>query len=753
MVHINKNKLLNSKKGLSFFMLLALDAIVLFIFFILIVSVPNNDSIYDKNFKTTKSVDYLSSIGFINNFYLDLVIDNSFEDFKKSFFSDIELNTRLSKLKIDEEKFLSCSFDNNLVLYNEAYLNFQNIAKEHKSNSGVELFSCFPNFSGNFSDKFASYVSENLERTFDTFFVGGTSSLESVDIETVSGNVNVNVNYISSESVGDLGKVEFKDGVSTSYNLGSFSGLIGVLEIILPDFSGAVYDDITLCKKYNPENILDIELFCIKKSFEDLFEKEDLTLFSEFEFKFSRVENLNEPKFYALSINVIDNISKEEIFDFMVVLENNLPFGQVDYTLSNYDFLDSVIELNIVKPNLKNNTLSGFIVLYSYEDFLNPSYPSYDKLINLLEDSKIPDGFKNLGISNADGEFRGSGIDSDMSLSLFYVKNLNFNSNNILNTKIHQIWNVETSSFELLEAGRKVNFAVFAVNSQYNYFTNKDLLTDIYKFKIPEQKLGPVPLRKEQVKINGDINELDESFEFEILNYDSTSLNSFRLYILKGKNSSFYSDCIESVTEFCEKEVFSYSKENTGKYLVSSNLKGTSGLGYLKTFDITKFNLGDGSDIKFYLIPVDSNGVGFFQTMELRYSLNKMRNFYDLSDTSVKQQVYFFEAGIKDNRKPILSEVSIRGLKIIGNTVSVDWDRVDRDSDIVELIVMLTYTDSNNLVQFFTDTVGLQNTINIDPTLDSLQISYASPVDSSGNSIYTTLDISTSPRLSGKSFN
>ncbi len=754
MDNLNKNKLLNSKKGLSFFMLLALDAVVLFVFFTLVVSVPNTNSIYDEEFTTTKSVDYLSSVGFVNNFYLDLVIDNSFEDFKKSFFLNIETSAKLSKFPVDEKLFLGCSFNKNLILYNEAYLARQDLIKEQEDYKDLEKFSCFPDFAGNFSEQFASYVSSNLEKTFDSFFTGGNSKLESLTIETESGDVSVDVSYKSSERVGETGKVEFSDGVSTTYNLGGFSGLIGVLEIILPEFSSAVYREVTLCKKSNPENILDIELYCIKESFEKLFESEDSSIFSDFEFKFSRVENPAVSEFYGLHIDVLDKESSKLIFDFIVVLDNNLPFGQVDYTLSNYEFLDNVIELNIVKPNLKNNSLSGFIVIYSYEDFFSMSYPHYDKLVDLLENSNIPDGFKDMGVKNKNGKFMGSNVGSGLDLSLFFANNLNsFNSKNILNTKIYQIWDEDLENFDLLEAGRKVNFAVFAVNSQYNYFTDKNLLSDIYKFETPQKQLGPVPLKKEQIKISGNIKDLDSSLEFEIINYSDSSLNSFELYVLKGKNTSFTSDCLEFLSELCEMRTFSYNKKNSGRYLISSNSAGTSELGYLQIFDITKFKLGDGSDIKFYLIPIDSSSVGFYRTMELSYSLNPIRNFYELSNTPKKQNVYFFDADIKDNRDPVFSDVVVRGLKTIGNLVSVDWDKADEDSDVEKLIVMLTYIDSRGFEQFFTDTVGIQNTINIDPKLDSLQVSYVSPIDYSRNSVYTTLDITKAQRLSGKGFN
>jgi hypothetical protein len=744
---LNNNKLLKSKSGLSFFMLLALVAIVSFVFFSIGVSSSHVDAIYDKSFEATYAVDSLSSIGLYNNYYVKSLIANSLEDYKISFFNDLELESRLSDLKIDESNFLGCSYEGNLILYNEAYLSSQNITKSDELNKNLTYHSCFPSFSSGFSERFISYVDLELNKKFSTFFKGGNSQLMGVYVNFSNSELLVDVKYRISESIGS-GEVYLSDEISTSYDLGNYDILVDTLGGILPLMSGEVKSSIISCKKTIDKTILDGDLFCVKSIFEKLFRAENSELFNKFNFVFSRVENSEVLNFYAFSVGVFDKESKKEVLDFSVVLENNLPIGQVDYSLKNYERLDNVIELDIVKPNLKNSTLNGFVVLYSYEEFLHGgTYSKYSDLINLLENSEIPDGFKNLGISNSVGEFRGSDKGSGLDLSLFFAKTLSFDEKGIMNLKIHQIWDEDLESFELLD-NREVYFAVFAVDNRFKYFTDEGLLKEVFKGILPGRKLGPKPIAKENVKLNGAISGFDNSIEVEISNYDVEDVTNFEVYVVKGNSNNFVDVCFINFSLDCKKSSFNYSEGGNNKFLVSSNSGGLDISKYAKIID-TDFSLDDGSDIRIFIIPVNSERVGFYETVQLEYSLTRVRNFYELSNTPVRLTVFEFSTKIVDKRAPALSEIKDLSLNYNAGILNLVWSKTNLNSDVEK--VFIAYTHSGGLVGSDGtryETVDSSGVIKI-YDFSTVEIIRAVPVDKNGLSEYHAGNILDAPVKSG----
>jgi hypothetical protein len=738
---LNNNKLLKSRSGLSFFMLLALVAIVLFVLFVIGASAENINSIYDKDFKTTVAVDTLSSVELYNNYYVVSLIKSSLDEFNPSFFTDLELEVRAGGLSIDENFFLGCKFQGNLIIYNEAYL-----ISQEDSNSISSGYSCFPDFSLDFSIKFSEYASDELNKRFNMFFRDESSDLVSVDINSIDSKILIDVSYKSFEEIGD-GGVYLSDRISTSYSLGNFDDLINILDIILPKMSKEVKTSIISCKKTVKANVLDSDLFCIEEVFEKLFKAVDVKLFSELDFKFSRLDNSNVLDFYGISIDVIDKESKKSIFDFSVVLENNLPFGQVDYSLKNYERLDNVIELDIVKPNLKNSILNGFVVLYSYENFLDmKTYSNYFKLISLLENSQIPKGFESRGIKNSAGEYRGSDKGSGLDLSLFFVNNLFFDEKSIMNLKIHQIWNENTEEFDLIE-NKKVYFAVFAVDSRFNYFTDEGLLNEVFSGITPEKKLGPKPVTMEQIKTNADITGFDNSIEFEILDYDDNSLKEFELYVVKGNMLLFNEVCLNEITSSCKKVTLKYSKDTSNKYLISSNIGGVDISIYGDNVIKTDFVLGDGSDIRFYLITVNSDGFGFYETVQLEYSLNKVNNFYDFSNSPVLIDVFEFSTIIIDNRAPELNSIKDLSLKYVGNSLNFNWGKSDINSDVDKVLIKVINFDDPT--EFRILTVSSSGETSYSPNFITAEVVYAVPIDKAGNSLFSNVNIGDSIRLSG----
>lgn len=748
----NNNKLLNSKKGLSFFTLLALVSITLFFLFVLAVSNPHNDSIYDEEFKSTYAVDSLSSAVLYNNFYVSTLIQHSLDEFVEGFFSDNELNSRLTQSTVNDNEFLSCTYNNNLILYNEAYLKSQMDENKNNNNSDIKLFSCFPEFGDDFMGEFLIYVESKLTSRFRNFFNVPNSDLIDISVNSTNNEILVNVKYKSSKSVGS-GLVYLSEEISTKYDLGNFNNLVLVLDSILPKLSENVKTSIISCKKTLDENVLDGDLECIGNVFKMLFKQENNNLYKDFNFEFTRIDNEKVLSFYSIGINVLDKKSKKSVFDFSVVLKNNLPIGQVDYNLFNLDRVDNVIGLKISKPNLKNSSLYGFVILYSYENFLDRnSYSKYDKLINLLEESKIPDGFVGRGINIGGGEYRGSDKELDMDLSLFFLKDLTVNSNNVIDVKIHQIWNDETSEFDLIE-NKKVYFAVFAVDEKFNYFTDESLLNEVFSSIDPIRQLGPEPLKKTQVKMNADISDFDNSVEFEILNYDDSSINNFELYVLKGNLLNFNTECITNKSSSCQKFDFGYINEfKDVKFLISSDINGLDVSSYGRNvFGIRNFALGDGSDIRFFIIPVNSNKLGFYETVSLDFDIKKVHNYYDLLNSNPLKTVPTFSIKISDNRAPDYSEITGLGLRVVNNKLILDWGKTNVNSDVEKVMIKLVHSDSSGKEGLDIKYVGIDGDTKLSDDYSYVEVTRAVPVDGNMNSKVFNKNIDDAPLVNGVS--
>ena len=744
-----RENLFRSKKGISFFLLLAIISVLLFGLFLVGFLNPVKDAIFDSEFKTTEVVDNLAYLETVDLVYMEVLLKNSFSKFKEDYFKEFEIVGRLQGTQIFEKKFVSCSFEGDLILYNEAYLDYQVNSDWYKKDNSMKLNSCFPDFKDDFLGEFVSFVDKKLMKNIETYFSNSLGTFSNLDVSlNEDNNVAIDVDFEYLGNI-DKGEIKLKNSVNSVYEVGHFEDLVLTLKRVLPKFSEAVKNDILICKKDKSINVVDKDLFCISKSFEKLVSEDNSGLGKVFDFELSRVVNGDVENFYGVKINVIDKVSKDVELSFITVLENNLPFGQVDFEVSSYDGFDNVFDLDIAKPNLNGSDLRGMIILYSYENFLDKgNYRSYDKLINLLETSKIPDGFKSQGVSSTYGEFRGSDKDSEMDLSLLYVKKLNFDKNNNLNIKVHQIFNEDTQEFELIKMGRQVHFVVFAVGSKFNYFTDEGLLREVFKSGISKKVLGPVPITKSQFKIKGDIIDVDRSIEVELLDYPVEGISNFELFITKNKSGPLVPNCV-SVEYFCKSFSIPISSDKNRKFLVtqSSSLSSDILANYENIFDLAEFGLGDGEDVEIFLIPVNNDEIGIYNKFLLNVGVKKVSNYFAFEEKGDHpMDVISFSTKIVDRKAPGFNEFKFLDsspLRFVSefNQLVLSWTKLDSNSDVNSLYVKFESFDASGaFLGFIVKKVGLDGKTNFVPKPEAsmVVVKKIAPEDVSGNSLYTS---------------
>lgn len=732
-----RNRLLRDKSGLSFFMLLAVFAVFLFFLFFVVIKEPHADAIYDETFSSTQTVDFLSSNYVNHNLYLDVLVRNSLDSAPKDFFLEASVNTKLASKLVDEKSFKDCSYDGGLILYNEAYLDFQS----NKSINESDLISCFPKFTTDFVTDFEVFVERDLGLNLESYFDEVDSlELNKIVVELEESNLVGLVsftdgwNYINGEISAD-GKVNF------NHFVGSFPDLISALGKVFPDLSEKIKSEISGCK--SSDGIIgDKDLFCIGNIFTNAVYGVNPNILKKYSFNFSRVENSDVKEYYGISVDVFDKSMKNKlIFNFAFVLENNLPFGEVSYDLNSLEGIDNVINLKVYKPNLAENSLNGYVILYSYDDFLNPSSSGYDNLISILKAGTIPSGFEKVADMSG-GEYRHSLKSSGIGdLSLFYYRVLDQESiSEIIN--IHQIYDSVSDEFKLLESGKNVNFAVFAVDSKFNYFTDADLLKSVYKNHIPRKMVGPKPLTVSQIKSTGKIEGLDKSFEFGINGYDNPNVQYFELLIAKDRGTNPWVRNCEGVEYQCFSDnSIMVSGTEVKKYLVTSYGSTDYDEKYAKVISLPDIDLGTGAGFEFVLIPVDASGVGIYSTLTLSNSVKPTGSYYDfISSGGDSWSVIPNRITIVDKKAPDLSDIDINGLSInsVSGNLYFHWSLpTGSDVGLVEVVVNSYGVDRQSVGM---DVLRMEKSsdvseITYDNSIVSAEVSTISMTDTAGNSV------------------
>lgn len=748
------SNLKSNKKGLSFFMLLAIMSVVLFALFSVTVISPHEKSIFDEKFELTLAVDEVNSNRVLEDFFVESYVPYKLDLLKNEYLPYLLAFDKSKASNYDEDKFIGCEYEDEFILFNEKYLQVQ----IDGSVSEADRNSCFPKFvSGNFKDSFLEYVELDLFSSITDIYDGrGSRYLSNLEVESKDNenfNVLVTSGFLKKVSVGD---VNLKSEISIDYYLGKYPNLIMALDKALPELSSRVKTEVYTCKKRDNINSPDKELFCISESFNKLISEVDLSVSQNYIFNLTRVENSGVKDYYGLKFTVFDKNTAKNELEFLSVLKYNLPLGEVDYEIDHYKGYDNILDLIITKSRNAEVEPEYYVVLFSYENFMNKnSYSGYTKLISMLENSKIPVDFNKDHVPGPSGYYTYSLPDSGLDLNLYLINDLDgFDSNNQKHFNIYQIYNHNTGKFETLQSGRKVFFTVFAVDRKFNYLTDEDSLLNILQFEEPRKQFGPRPILKSEIKsFNGDILGMDKSFEFVFSGYNKSLADSYKLYVTKGKGTNrLVPDCNGELEYTCFVKNIPYGSSESEDFKVLVT-RGGNANGYDEIVDIDEsFGLTNDDEVDFFIVPVTGDA-GSYDGQSRSATLEAKDNYFEFSKTSQTQisRLEKFTVKLVDNRAPTIADIEITSttLNPVDGRLVISWNPVE-GSDVTKILVKAAlYNPVNSDVQ--TQIVEILAGSNVDGIPYSVNansrvvIEKIAPIDSSNNKEYSRINISLSP--------
>ena len=711
----------NNKKAIMFFPLMGVFTIILMALLFLEVS-NSEDNIFDPNSQLLISSDL--SLAFENgeNVFMDTYVENFIIDSSSKFFNSY-VSSNSKSFDFSKELYIGCSSsDNKIIFYNEKNIDddvvndFVDFDEQGEPINPIPV-NCFTS-DETFQNEFNSYVEDELQDTLDIIYDGNSYvSLESIDVSNLNGLTSVNV---KTEFRGDSveGVLVNDNSYSFQVETGDYLKLLEVLEKTFPLLSSRIGQDIETCK--NSFDSGDKNILCIEKFFEEIVRDLDSTLLEIYDFKITKDPNeeLESTGYYSLNFEV--SKSSQVVLDFKVVLKNNIPLGLVEFDLNQYTKADDVVLVSIEKPSVNVEPYS-FVIFFSYEDFLNKNeYSKYDEFFNLLETSQLPLKFKDSGINSGGGTYYRSTKESGLDMNFFLVGANEFKEDGKKDVKIHQAYDFQNEEYSLLD-NRKLNFAVFAVDSNFIYFVDEDNLEKSYKSFVPEKVFGPNPLKESQVEIKNDLEGYEESFEFTIKDYDDSSVANFQINL----GETFV-------------KTISAPSSYPAKYLVTSDLDSST-QGYNEVVYVDSFILESNKEYDISIIPVDSSGkkIEYRISKENYIQTGPENNKYFIKENSeVDFKPYTNTVNIIDKKAPQLSDLNLNTLQIIdvGGVYNLFWEP-NTNSDLDRIRVRgNAFIDSQNFDVVNSLLTKDNNILNLPSTsYSSIRLTLIDLYDSSNN--------------------
>ncbi len=742
---------LNNKKGISFFSLI-IPILLAIISILYITHINNNNSVKDEIYfgNTLKEVDLIQS---------RVDAENEFrKDIFKNLLNDIDgdyLNKLFSDKKLENDFEISsltgCSYNNLDIWYNEKIIdNIKNEGKNNndedeededesinnennKDNENIKIneinddelesnigINCLPDFKNDFKISFKEYLENRIKNEVEL----------SSDIQDFK-DLKIDVQY--SDEKNDLLKIQissiFEGSTENSiikkklkhnyeFKLGTLPELITTLEKVLPKLSENFKENIPLCieKNQNNRDIIEssesIEKYCFEKSFKDLISKEDggSDLLNEYGFSINNYEDFNKDdnkEYYVLNVIINDLKNNNEVLNFLVVLKDNIPYSKVSFSLLNSNLYDNVIEVDINKPSFKVDNNDKYIIIYGYQNFLNNI-----KLKDLLNNKKLSLNFNQLGYKelspvNVDDIFylkKDSEFNDYFDVDLAVVSNSGF-SNGVKKVLLYQKYNNELDKFELLK-NKELFVYVFAVDKNNNYYIeNFDEIQS--KFILPISNLGPTPIKKENINLNSNIQNYENSLILTTNNYESNKFVYYDLYIFKDRGEMEIKPECNGVDYKC----YYYSGRNSLTNL-DLNLLITSdqyaqptnenqlviGSHEFKPINDNILFLENGEEYELFIAPIDSNG-NFISKTQMSFKEPNLRTDefsyqFPTTSSSILLNPSIINFRIEDNKgpNPINSLEENRVLSMDSNNYLV-WDYIVVEGfDVKEVRGKLQFT-------------------------------------------------------------
>lgn len=720
-----------NKKAFSFFYLSAVFAIVLFFVFNMFFIGSQDNARFDKDFSFTKSIAVLVTREDSEDVFMDNFMKNYFTDSKVDFIETLTDKETMSSEKLDLENHVGCLFDGKYVIYNEK--NIQN-----------EISSCFPktdDFEGEYLSFFENEITNELEEVFSNQKI----DISSLDVSLNEGMMNVNIETTYSRESGKLDS-KLSKSYNYGYNVDDYFLLISSLSKTLPLLSLGIKDNILSCKMDEDIDSNDKELLCIEKIFNNLIKENSPALLNYYDIKLNRYD-MDDESFYGIELNILKKGDEKVDFSFLIIMENNIPLGLIDYTVKPHLTMDNVLTLDISNPS--NIKPVYYVVLFSDENFLDKnSFSKYDYLFDLLSKGNIPKDFdQQFDIRNMKYY---TPKEKDLNLDVIVTSTEVVDQDGSLSLDIYQKFDKDLGEYKLFES-RPYYFAVFAVDSNFNYYTDESLLKSNLQMAQAVKKLGPRPVRSDEVAVTSKLSGMQNSVSVKLNGYDDESATSYQLYVLKGRGTGeLKKDCAE-VSYGC---YYTYISKEDKTYLITSDYTNTAidqeKYSILRADAFSSpFELKNGEEYEILVVPINSEGVGIFNDVSLEYEMKQMSNpnHFEMQNTGVGEilKVNFNKFTVFDDRAPDpMTSISIAGLSQNndGNFL-LSWIRNDPGVEKLALRGKVYIGDQGEYDQLNINDLSIENpiiTVSDPARVTSIVIEKIVPIDSSGKPTIAEID-------------
>ena len=722
-----------NKKGIFYWYIMGFMAIILWVVFTWLSLGVTRASIYDENHEILNSVDFQSTYIDVEKQFIDIYLNNELKNIKSNFFRAKVLQNSLGE-NIDESTLYACSLSTKPVFYNERVLDSTILDLDLEDNSCLLDFDLF-------LEEFSDVAIEKIENDIGTFYLSNSFvSLEGVEtqIDEKSGLVNLVVLTKMSDYV-KFGEIESLNRYEKEIVVGDYKNLLNYLSQVLPEFSDKIKKDMTKCVDANTNSNLDKytkENICYNILFKEIFD------YSDYTFEIKKDSSLSNSEYIVLDFKFFKSTGELELV-FYSVFRNNIPFGVVEFELTNANYLNNIIDVELTKFVSSVATPDKYMIIYSYENFLDEQLygkQRYDEFISMLENSEIPLGFDDTGYEVLDSKYYHSSQDNSVNLNLISVSGTGFDSNNKKTIPIYQIYNFNSGEYEILEPNREVYVAIFGVDPPgYNYFTDRDLLELAFKNLETKIVLGPNPLKS--ASFIGTISNQQEAINIKIDNVDD-SVYSYGIYVYENGNPLPQGFGKECNINYCYVEVLKGDEPN---FILTSS-DNDFGTTYSSVHRLNGFELQHNVFYNVMIVTQDSDGNGILQDSSSSNSIVQVSDFYKLEKNSAQAIKPFRNTQpikVIDSLAPTDDSYSILSnkLRLENGKLYLQWS--PNDSDVVSFYaqVLVDNSETRNIKILSDSSLPF---IQYD---SSLVITKLSPIDFADNSKYNNFNIDSAPNL------
>lgn len=690
------NKFNLNKKAIAFPLLISLFLIVLYGLILLLGISPIEDVKKDVDFgNMVVEVDRMIMLKPAEDFYKSFQINKVIVSSQNNFVNNIQSsNLGFNQGLTDPEKNIICKLNKGeeevlSIWYNE-------IAND-ESTSDKEYDNCLPVIV-DIDEKYSNFLEENLDESLNPLDMNYDTQIGITQLDE-EGNFEVEFEN-NIQTSGQYFESELSTTQTRDVNLGSYSQLVEVLLKIIPNLSKEFQERVPVCVN---EKELD-QKECMGEVFEDLVELDNFLVGNDYDIELEFIDDIKEDsqgKYYGLDVSFVD-VDKETVsLNFGLILKDTIPYLPLQFEVKASDELNNFVEVLIDKPNF-NEEVSGYMVMYSYEDFLSTSHPKNKEFIELLKSGKVPGDLQPKSLQLLDSASNKYFYSDELDLTVMFSSKKGFETiqgdeKSIKTVKIYQIYNLETKKFELLK--NPIYVYAFALDVNNNLFV--DDIENNAKFGGLVSVNGPIPPLKDKVSLVGEMIGYEKTLSLSVKEYSDSSFDHFDIYILdeplkdgnklerncEGLNGCYYFDGwgVLSKDKFTESGLFNF-------IITSMDNVDFANTVYTNQFS-PNFLLENGKTYNVYVIAQDNDNIGAMSNFNSKSFEVKdsQLNFQSLSSNILQHPIlYFSNIKIVDKKAPEVEDIEFLNpnFKVENNYLYLQW-KPKIENDIKELKAMM----------------------------------------------------------------